>query len=175
MKHVTSNIPLYEGDEYPKRHWFICESRWEANDITSEDHQMAQFVGALQKIALTWYMTYIEKTPNARKGQIKQQFMYFFKTPDAKHFAAKKLKTVGQNPTETVREYDKMFKYFLIRISYEINENLLIQWFVMGLLRKNRTPLRLHEYTMYKDALKKTQQIDPDGNFIVTLLDRILE
>ena len=45
-------------------------------------------------------MTYTEKTPNASKAEIKQQFLSFFKTPDAKHLAAKKLKTTVQKPTE---------------------------------------------------------------------------
>ena len=59
-------------------------------------------------------MTYIEKTPNAAKSQIKKQFMSFFKTPNAEHLAAKKLNTTAQKSIETVREYDKIFKYLLI-------------------------------------------------------------
>ena len=102
MVHVTSHIPPFEGDEDPKHHWFVCESIWETNAITNEDHKMTQFVGALQKRALTWYMNYIEKMPNATKGYIKQQFMSFFKTPNAKYIAATKLKTTTHKPTETV-------------------------------------------------------------------------
>jgi hypothetical protein len=30
-------IPIYEGDEDPKRHWFICEKFWDATNITDED------------------------------------------------------------------------------------------------------------------------------------------
>ena len=68
---------------------------------------MAQFTGALWKRALTWYMMYIEKMLNATKAQIKQKFMSFFKTLDATHLTARKLKTTVQKPTETVREYGK--------------------------------------------------------------------
>ena len=71
MGNDAAQIPLYEGDEDPRWHWFVYESTWEANAVTSEDRQMAQFVGALQKRALTWYMTYTEKTPNATKAEIK--------------------------------------------------------------------------------------------------------
>ena len=35
--------------------------------------------------------------------------MSFFKTPDAKHLEAKKLKTIVQKLIETVQEYDKRF------------------------------------------------------------------
>ena len=64
---------------------------------------MEQFTGALQKRALTWYMTYIKRMPQASKADIKAQFLSFFKTPDAKHLAAKKLKTTSQKPAESVR------------------------------------------------------------------------
>ena len=72
-----------------------------------EERQMAQFIGDLQKRALTWYMTYIERTPQASKADIKVEFLSFFKMPDAKHLAAKKLKTTSQKPAEPVQEYDK--------------------------------------------------------------------
>ena len=41
MGHGSAHIHLYEGDEDPRRHWFICESTWEANQVTDEDRQMA--------------------------------------------------------------------------------------------------------------------------------------
>ena len=94
---------------------------------------MAQFIGALRKRALTWYMTYIERTPQASKAEIKAQFLSFFKTPDAKHLVAKKLKTTSQKPTESVREYDKRWKDLLNQLDYVIDEQLLIQWFLTGL------------------------------------------
>ena len=78
-----------------------------------EQRQMAQFIGALRKRALTWYMTYIERTPQASKADIKAQFLSLFKTPYVKHLAAKKLKTTSQKPAESVREYDKRWKDLL--------------------------------------------------------------
>ena len=36
MGHGSAHIPLYEGNEDPRRHWFVCESTWEEN----EDRQM---------------------------------------------------------------------------------------------------------------------------------------
>ena len=41
-------------------------------------------------------MTFSERTPQATKEEIKVQFLSFFKTPDAKHLVAKKLKTTSQ-------------------------------------------------------------------------------
>ena len=72
-----------------------------------------------------WTMTYMKKTLNAKKDKIKQQLMSFFKTPNAKHLAAKNLNTVAQKLTETVREYDKIFKYLLSQLEYIIDEKLL--------------------------------------------------
>ena len=94
---------------------------------------MAQFTGALRKIALTWYMNYIERTPQASKEEIKAQFLSSFKTLDAKHLAAKKMKTTSQKLAESVREYDKRWKDLLSQLNYVIYEQLLIQWFLVGL------------------------------------------
>ena len=74
---------------------------------------MVQFTGALRKRALTWYMTFTERTPHASKAEIKAQFLLFFKTLDAKHLVAKKLKTTSQKPLESVHDYNKHWKDLL--------------------------------------------------------------
>ena len=79
---------------------------------------MAQFTGALRKRALTWYMTFSERTPGATKVEVKAQFLSFFKTPDAKHLAAKKLKTTSQKSVETIHDYDKHWKDLLSQLDY---------------------------------------------------------
>lgn len=56
----TVHMPIYDVDENLKRHWFICERIWEAVDTTGEAKQVAQFVAALRKRALMWYMNFIE-------------------------------------------------------------------------------------------------------------------
>ena len=86
---------------------------------------MVQFAGALRKRALTWYMTFSERTPQASKAEIKAQFLSFFKTPDAKHLTTKKLKTTSQKLAESVREYDKHWKDLLSQLDYVIDEQLL--------------------------------------------------
>ena len=99
---------------------------------------MAQFTGALRKRELTWYMTFLERQPRATKDEIKAQFLSFFKTLDAKHLATKKLKTTSQNPRESIRDYDKRWKDPLSQLDYVIDEQLLIQWFLVGLSQKVR-------------------------------------
>ena len=94
---------------------------------------MAQFAGALRKRELTWYMTFIERTPQAYKAEIKAHFLSFFKTSDTKHLAAKKLKTTSQKLVESVWEYDKRWEDLLSQLDYVIDEQLLIQWFLAGL------------------------------------------
>ena len=146
MGHGSAHIPLYEGDEDPRRHWFIYELTWEANQVTDEDRQMAQFAGALRKRALTWHMTFSEIQPRATKAKIKAQFLSFFKTPDAKHLAVKKLKTTSQNPGETVRDYDKHWKDLISQLDYVIDEGLLIQWFLTGISQKVRRHISLEMF-----------------------------
>ena len=113
MGHESAHIPLYEGDEDPRRHWFIYELTWEANQVTDKDRQMAQIAGALRKRELTWYMTFSKRQPRATKFDIKAQFISFFKTSDAKHLAAKILKKTSQKPGETVHDYGKRWKDLL--------------------------------------------------------------
>ena len=59
-------------------------------------------------MALTWYMTFLERKPRVTRCKIKAQFLSFFKTSDAKHLTAKQLKTMSQNPGETICDYDKI-------------------------------------------------------------------
>ena len=47
--HHLVHIPTYEGEEDPRRHWFICERMWDATNVTDDDKKIAQFVGALRK------------------------------------------------------------------------------------------------------------------------------
>ena len=83
---------------------------------------MAQFAGALRKRALTWYMNFSERQPRATKAKIKAQFLSFFKTPDAKHMAVKKLKTTSQKLGESVHDYDKCWEELLSQLDYVIDE-----------------------------------------------------
>ena len=62
--------------------------------------------------------------------------MSFFKIPYAKHLIENKFKTTVQNLTETIWEYDKRFKDLLSQLEYNINEQLLIQWFLHESYRK---------------------------------------
>ena len=87
---------------------------------------MAQFAGALRKRALTWYITFSERTPGETKAEVKEQFLSFFKTPDAKHLATKKLKTTLQKPGETIHDYNKQWKDLFSQLDYVIDEQLLI-------------------------------------------------
>lgn len=61
MNHTQiPHLPIYEGDEDPIWHWFICETIWDVANIVDENKQLAQFIGALRKRALNWYMNFNE-------------------------------------------------------------------------------------------------------------------
>jgi hypothetical protein len=53
IKMGFNHIPIYEGEEDLKHHWFMCEKFWDVADITYEDKQMAQFKYSLWNHALT--------------------------------------------------------------------------------------------------------------------------
>jgi len=62
----AGHLPLYEVDEDPKRHWIVCEKIWDATDITNKAKQLAQFVGALRRRALTWFMNFTENRSKSK-------------------------------------------------------------------------------------------------------------
>ena len=136
---------------------------------------MAQFVGALRKRALTWYMAFSERQPRATKSEIKAQFLSFSKTPDAKHLAAKKLKNTSQNLGETVCDYDKRWKDLLSQLDYVIDEQLLIQWFLAGLSQKVCRHISLETFKSYEDALTKSLQVEMDEEIPAYCIDHGLE
>lgn len=112
-------IPIFEGDEDPRRHWFICETIWAANDVDNEDKQMHQFAAGLWKHALTWYMNFTNNHVRT-KAQIHAEFLAFFKTQEGSHLAAQKLKDIKQKQGESIRAYDRRPKETLSRIPYVI-------------------------------------------------------
>jgi hypothetical protein len=68
---------------------------------------------------LTWFMNYTENQTRS-KEEIKNSFLTFFK--------------IQERPGELVREYDKRFKDLLSQILMTIDQNLLVQWYVFGIL-----------------------------------------
>ena len=79
----------------------------------------------------------------------------FFKREDIAHLAAHKLKDIKQVPGKSVWEYDKRFKDLLSQIPNNIDVNLLVQWYVVGLLHHVRAPLRMHDIKSLEEAFKK--------------------
>ena len=67
-----------------------------------------------------------------------------------------------QVPREIVQEYDKRFKDLLSQIPYNIDANILVQWYVGGLLHCVRAPLRMHDIKTLEEAFKKEQQREFD-------------
>jgi len=81
---------------------------------------------------------------------------------DINHFAAQKLKEIKQNLGKTDREYDKRFKDLLSKIPYAIDDKLLVQWYVVGLLQKIRVPLCMYDLQTCEEVLRKSKQIEMD-------------
>ena len=152
IKMGFNHIPTYEGDEDPKRHWFVCEKFWDVAEITYEDKQMEQFSVSLRHCDLTWFLNFTENQTRS-KSEIKNSFLTFFKVQDVTNLAAQKLKEIKQRPGDSVREYEKRFKDILSQITTTIDHSLLVQWYVVGLLQQIFSPLWLHEITTYDDAL----------------------
>jgi len=44
---ILNNMPLYEGDENPRRNWFVCKKLCDEANISDEDKKMAQFGATL--------------------------------------------------------------------------------------------------------------------------------
>ena len=101
--------------------------------------------------------------------------MSFFKTPNAKHLATKKLKTTSQKIRETVCYYDKHWKDLLSQLNYVIDEQSLIQWFLTGLSQKVHRHISLETFKTYEDALTKSLQVEMDEDIPAYPRDHRLE
>ena len=120
-------------------------------------------------------MTFSERNPGATKVEVKTNFLSFFKTLDAKHLEAKKLKTTSQKLGETVRDYDKHWKDLLNQLEYVIDEKLLIQWFLVGLSQKIHQHISLETFKTYKYVLMKSLQVEMDEDIPAYPKDHKLE
>ena len=60
VHHHIPHIPIYEGDEDPKLHWFIYKITWDATNVTGTTKKIAQFAESPRKRVLTWYMNFTE-------------------------------------------------------------------------------------------------------------------
>ena len=87
----------------------------------------------------------------------------------------KKLKTTSQNLGETICYYDKRWKHLLNQLDYVIYEQLLIQWFLVGLSQKVHRHISLETFKSYKDALTKSLQVEMDGDIPAYSIEHILE
>ena len=94
------------------------------------------------------------------KDEIKSNFLAFFKTEDVTHLAAQKVKDMKHVPGEIIREYNKRIKDLLSHIPYNIDANILVQWYVGGFLHHVRAPLRMHDIKTLEEAFKKAQQME---------------
>ena len=89
--------------------------------------------------------------------------------------AAKKLKTTSQKPGETIHDYDKRWKDLLSHLDYVIDEQLLIQWFLVGLSQKVHRHISLETFKSYEDALTKSLQVEMDEDISAYSTDHRLE
>lgn len=72
-------------------------------------------------------------------------------------------------------KYDKRFKDILSQIMYTIDEKLLLQWFITGLIHKIRAPLSMHEFLTCEYDLKKSQQVESNDDFHTSSIDQRIE
>ena len=61
------------------------------------------------------------------------------------------------------------------QLEYNIDEQLLIQWFVSGLLLKIQVHIQLDNFNKYEDALKKALQIEMDEDYPINPINRCIE
>jgi len=66
IKMGFNHVLIYEGEEDPKHHWFICEFFLDATNIIEEDKKTAQFGVVLCHRALIWFMNYIKKKTHSK-------------------------------------------------------------------------------------------------------------
>ena len=68
-------LPTFKGagDEDMDRFWFVAESVWTTQNISSDSVKKAQLSLAFEERALDWYMGYIGRHANATMDEIKMK------------------------------------------------------------------------------------------------------
>ena len=66
-------------------------------------------------------------------------------------------------------------KDLLIQLDYNIDERLLIQWFVVGLSHKIWRHISLDTFKTYEEALTKALQAEMDEDYLAQPVDNHLE
>ena len=76
-------LPTFKGvgDEDMDRFWFVAESVWTTQNITSDVVKQAQLSLAFEGRALDWYMGYVAQHLNATIDGIKMTLKQQFKRP----------------------------------------------------------------------------------------------
>ena len=57
----------------------------------------------------------------------------------------------------------------------KMDQDVIIQVFIVGLQPQIKTPLLLHEYTTYDDVLKKALRVESNADYSDGPIDRRLE
>ena len=80
-----------------------------------------------------------------------------------------------QKPTKTVQDYDKRWKDILIQLYYNIDEQKLIQWFLIGLVLKIRRHISLDTFKSYEEVLTKALQVEMDDDYLANPVNNRIE
>ena len=66
LHHDSIHIPIYEGEEDPRRHWFVYERMWDATNMTNDDKKISPFSWVLW-IDLSSDLVRSNKTPKGHR------------------------------------------------------------------------------------------------------------
>ena len=98
------------GDEDMDRFWFVAESVWMTQNITSDSVKQAQLSLAFEERALDWYTGYIGQHENATIDEIKMALKHKFKKSKSYSQIVSELKDIKQGPSESVWEANQRLK-----------------------------------------------------------------
>ena len=85
------------------------------------------------------------------------------------------MKTIVQKPTKTVRDYEKRWKDLLSQSYYNIDEQLLIKWFLAGIVQNIQTHISLDTFKSYEEVLTKALQIEMDDDYLAHHVNNYIE
>ena len=87
----------------------------------------------------------------------------------------KSWKQLFRNLHKNIRDYDKRWKDLLSQLDYNIDEQLLIQWFLAGLVQKIWRHISLDTFKSYEEALTKELQVEKDDDYPTNPVDNHIE
>ena len=158
-------LSIFNGNglEDPEQHWFQCESIWIMWRVQYEGKECDQMITTLRGCALDWYMKF-SRVPigvtHKIVDQIRAGWIDEFRNPTYESQCITKIKEIKKLSTESVWEFDQIFKTLMDKVSFQMSDVQQKKWFIAVLLPHIWILLMQQNILSQTEALEITMKLE---------------